>query len=146
MRTHTPILYKMLPTQFQLTTPQHRNIRSITQDVKPFLNKIIFQYRNPLPVETEAHSIHTIPLIRGYLDSCLYYIRYKTLDFDILQNRFPITFNPLQNLILEHIIKQSTHKLIEYNENMKHPLYRPSHLESLRKKAIISKYRTLKQK
>ena len=59
----------MLPTPFQLTAPQHRNICSITQDSEPFLNNIFFKYTNPLPIETEAHSIHTIPLIREHLDS-----------------------------------------------------------------------------
>ena len=59
----------MLPTPFQLTTPQHRNIRSVTQDVKSFLKNNIFQYTNPLPFETEAHSIQTTPLIREHLDS-----------------------------------------------------------------------------
>ena len=61
----------MLPAPFQLTVPQYRNIRSITQDVKPFLNNIVFQYTNPLPFETGEHSIHTIPLIREHLDSSL---------------------------------------------------------------------------
>ena len=59
----------MLPIPFQLTTPQQRNIGSNTQDVKPFLNNLIFQYTNSLPFETETHSIHTIPLIRELLDS-----------------------------------------------------------------------------
>ena len=65
----------MLPTPFQLTTPQHsQHIRSITQDVKLFLNNVIFQYTNPLPFETEAHFVHTVPLIREHLDSYSYFM------------------------------------------------------------------------
>ena len=93
----------MLPTPFQLTTPQHsqrRKINSITQDVKLFLNNIIFQwhYTNPLPFETEAHSIHTIPLIREHLDSHLYFIRYKTLGIDASKNPFQMIFYLVQNI------------------------------------------------
>ena len=70
----------MLPTPFQYSTAPTRNVRSITQDINHFLQNIIFQYTNPLPFETEPHSIHTIPLLRGHLDSYLYYIRYKTYE------------------------------------------------------------------
>ena len=68
----------MLPTPLHVSTPQHRNIPSFTQVVKPFLNNNIFQYTNPLPFEKED-STHTIPLLREHLDSYLYYIRYETL-------------------------------------------------------------------
>ena len=69
----------MLPTPF-LLSPQHRSARSVTQDIIPFFNNPNFQYTNPLPFETEAHSIHTIPLLREHLESYLYYFRYKTLE------------------------------------------------------------------
>ena len=84
IQKRTLIVYTLLPNPFQLTTPQHRNRRSITQDVKPLLNNIIFQYTNPLPFETEAHSLRTIPLIREPLDSYLFYIRYKILVIGVL--------------------------------------------------------------
>ena len=87
----------MLPTPFQLTSPQHMIIRSLTQNIKPFLNNIIFQYTKPLPFESEAHSLHTIPLVREHLDSYFYYIRYKTLDINTSQNPFQINFNPVEN-------------------------------------------------
>ena len=64
----------MLPTPFQCSTATTRDIRSITQDINPFIQNLIFQYTNALPFETESHSIHTIPLIREHLDSYLYYI------------------------------------------------------------------------
>ena len=64
----------MLPTPFQLTIPQHRIIRSFTQVVKPFLNNIIFQYTNPLPVDKEAHSKQTFPLIREHVDIGYWYV------------------------------------------------------------------------
>ena len=53
----------MLPTPFTLNTEKRQN-RSLIQDVTPFLNNIIFQYTNPLPFETEPHTVHTIPLAR----------------------------------------------------------------------------------
>ena len=61
----------MIPTPFLLSS-QHRSVRSFTQDVILFLHNIIFQYPNPLPFETEAHSIHTIPLLREHLESYFY--------------------------------------------------------------------------
>ena len=67
----------MLPNPFQRITPQHRNIRSITQGFKPFLNNLIFQYTNAHPFEPEVHSICTITLKRDYLVSYLYNKRYK---------------------------------------------------------------------
>ena len=57
----------MLPTPFILLS-QHTKIRSFAQDVTLFLNNIIFQYTNPLPFETEAHSIHAIPYLREHLE------------------------------------------------------------------------------
>ena len=52
----------MLPTPFLLSPDNHQR-RSSTQDVIPFLNNIMYQYTNPLPFETESHTMHTIPLI-----------------------------------------------------------------------------------
>ena len=63
----------MLPP-FALSTEKRQN-RSLTHNVTPFLNIIIFQYTNPLPFETEPHTIQTIPLIREHCDFSLYYIR-----------------------------------------------------------------------
>ena len=38
----------MHPTPFQCSTPPTRNVRSITQDIKPFLKrKLTHQYTNP---------------------------------------------------------------------------------------------------
>ena len=65
----------MLPTPFQCSTAPTRNVRSITQDINLFLQNLIFQHTNPLPFETEPHSIHTVPLLREQRDSYLYYIR-----------------------------------------------------------------------
>ena len=71
----------MVPTPFRGPTSQTRNIRSLSHDIKPFLTNLIFQYKNPLPFETEARSILTIPLLREHLDSQLFYIRYKTCSY-----------------------------------------------------------------
>ena len=140
----------MLPTPF-LSSLQHRSVRSFTQHVTLFLNNIIFQYTNPLPFETEAHSIHTIPLLREHLDSYLYYFRYKTLEITPSQKPFLLIFNPIQGvnpgtffrtihpqnltLSVQDVFISYIDKLIEHNENLDSPLYRPSHLESLKGKA-----------
>ena len=49
----------MLPPPFLVSTDQ-RQKQSLTQDVKPILNNIIFQYTNPLSFETGPHNKHTI--------------------------------------------------------------------------------------
>ena len=69
----------MLPTPFLLSS-EKRQKRSLTQVVIPFPNNIIFQYNNPLSFETEAHTIHTISLIREHCNPYLYYFRYKTIE------------------------------------------------------------------
>ena len=60
----------MIPSPFVLSTETRQN-RSFTQDVTPFLNNLMFQYTNPLPFETEPHTIHTIPVAREHCDSYL---------------------------------------------------------------------------
>ena len=76
-----------------------------------FLHNLIFQYTNPLPFETEPHSIHTIPLLRAHLDSYLYYIRYRTYEITPSQTQFQVIFNLLKMLPQEHIIEQYIHKI-----------------------------------
>ena len=140
----------MLPNPFILSS-QQRSIRSTTHNVIPFLNNLIFQYTNPLSFETEVHSIHTIPLLREHLDAYLYYFRYKTSDITPSQQPFQVIFNPVQGinnrtfdrtihprnltLSIQDVFTSSIDKLIEHNENSETPLYRPSHLESLKEKA-----------
>ena len=69
----------MLPPQLLPSRDQRQN-RSSTQDIKPFLQKLTFQYTNPFSFETERQNIHTIPSVREHCDSYLSYIRYKTLE------------------------------------------------------------------
>ena len=137
----------MLPTPFTLNTEKRQN-RSLIQDVTPFLNNIIFQYTNPLPFETEPHTVHTIPLARKPCDSYLYYIRYKTLEITSSQTPFQIIFNSVkginpgtfyrtihpQNITLsiQDVFHTYMQKPTEFNENQDTPLYRPSHLEELK--------------
>ena len=139
----------MLPTPFILNT-EHRQIRSFTQDVTPFLHNIIFQYTYPLSFETEPHHIHFIPLIREHADSYLYYFRYKTLEITPSPLPFQIIFNPVhginaatyyrtiqpQNITLsiQDVFITYMNNLIEHNENQETPLYLPSHLEILKEK------------
>ena len=87
----------MLPIPFTLNTEKRQN-RSLIQDVTPFLNNIIFQYTNPLPFETEPHTVHTIPLAREQCDSYLCYIRYKTLEITSSQTPFQVIFNPVKGI------------------------------------------------
>ena len=63
-----------------------------------FLQNRIFHYTNPLPFETEPHSIHTIHLFREHLDSYLYYIKYKTNELFLSQTQFQVIFNPVENV------------------------------------------------
>ena len=140
----------MLPIPFTIS-PQYRSSRSLTQDVTPFLNNLIFQYTNPLPFETEPHSIFTIPLLREHLDSYLYHFHYKTIEITPSQQPFQIIFNPVkdintgtfyrtihpQNLTLpiQDVFSTYIDKLIEHNENLETPTYRPSLLQTLKDKA-----------
>ena len=138
----------MLPSPFLLSSEQ-RQKRSLTQDVIPFLHNLIFQYTNPLSLETEPHSKHTIPLIREHYDSYLYYFRYKTLENTHSQTPFQIIFNPINNIntgtyyrtihpqniiisIQDVFMDKHMDKHIEHNENLDTPLYLPSHLENLK--------------
>ena len=140
----------MLPTPFTLSTDKRQN-RSLTQDVTPFLNNLIFQYTNPLPSEKEPHTIHTIPLVREHCDSYLCYIRYKTLEKTPSQSPFQIIFNPVkgintgtcyrtihpQNITLsiQDVFITYMQKLIEFNKNQDTPFDLPPHLEDLRHKS-----------
>ena len=132
----------MLPPPFVLSTDKRQN-RSLIQDVTPFSNNIIFQYTNPLPFETEPHTIHTIPLAREHCDAYLCYIRYKTFEITPSQNPFQVDFNPVkemntgtyyrtihpQNITLsiQDVLITYMQKLTEFNENQDTPLYLPSH-------------------
>ena len=140
----------MLPLPFVLSTKKIQN-RSLTQDVTPFLNNIIFQYTNPLPFQTETLTIHTILLEREHCDSYLYYIRYKTLEVTPSQNPFQIIFNPVKGistgtycrrvhpqnvtLSIQDVFINYIQNLIEIIENQDTPLYLPSRLEDLKHKS-----------
>ena len=143
-------IQKYLPTPFPLS-PQHRSARSLTQDVMPIINNLIFQYTNPLQFETEAHSMRTIPLLREHFNSYFYHFRYKTLKITPPQQLFRIIFNPIQRvnpetyfrtfyprnmtLSIQDVFISYIDTLIEHNENLDATLYLPSHLESLKEKA-----------
>ena len=139
----------MLPPPFSLSTEQ-RQKRSLTQDVIPFLNNIIFQYTNPFSLETEPHNIHTIPLVRDHCDSYPYYICYKTVEVLHSQDPFQNFLNPLhvintktyyrtiypQNITLsiQDVFITYMDKLMEHNEILETPVYFPSHLKCLKSK------------
>ena len=139
----------MLPNPF-ITSTQHRSACSTTVDITPFLHNLICQYTNPLSFENEAHSIHTIPLLREHLDAYLYYFRYKTLEITPSQQPFLVIFNPIQGinngtfyrtihprnltLSVQDIFTSYINQLIEHNEHLDTPLFRPSLLESLKEK------------
>ena len=87
----------MLPHPYTVAS-EFRSVRSLTQDVIPFLNNLIFQYTTPLPFETEPHSISTIPLLREQLDSYLYYFRYKTIEITPSPQPFQNIFDPVKDI------------------------------------------------
>ena len=132
-----------------LSTDQ-RQKRSLTQDVKLFLNNTMFQYTNPLSFETEPHIIHTIPLAREHCDFSLYYFRCKTLETLRSQNPFETIFNPVQGIntgtyyrtslpqniasSIQDVFITYMDKLKQHNENIDTPEYLPSHLESPKEK------------
>ena len=140
----------MLPTPFQFSTPPTRNIRSITHDINFFLQSLIFQYTNPLPFEFEPHPKHTIHLLREYIDSYRYYIRYKTCEITPSQTQFQVIFNPVENVntgicyrticpqniqtTIQEVFNNYMNKLFEFKENLETPLYRPSLLGNLQQK------------
>ena len=142
----------MLPAPILLSIDQ-RQKRSLTQDVIPILNNIIFQYTNSLPFETEPHIIHTIPLAREHFDSYLYYIRYKTQEIILSQTPFQNILNPVPiintkiyhrtihpisresiTLSIQDVFITYMDKLIEHIENLHTPLYLPSLQESRKEK------------
>ena len=139
----------MIPTPFSLSLEQ-RQTRSLTQDVIPFLNNIIFQYTNPLSFETEPHVIHAIPLAREHCDSYLYYIRYKTLETTPSKNLFLNIFNPVQGintgtyyrtvhpqnttLSIQDVFITFMDNFIEHNEHQGSPFYLPSQFRKSQRK------------
>ena len=139
----------MLPPPFLISTAQLQKC-SLTQDVIPFLNNILFQYTNPLSLETEPHNMHTFLLVREHCDSYLYYFQYTTIEPLSSQNTFQIIFNPVQGiktgtyyrtihpqniaLSIQDVFITYMDKLIEHNENLDTPAYHPYNLESLKEK------------
>ena len=116
-----------------------RQNRSLTQGVIPFLNNIIFQYTNPLPFETEPHTIHTIPLAREHCDSYRFYIRYETHEKTPSQSPFQIFFNPVNGIntgTYYRTIHPQNITLSIQDVFIKYILlYLPSHLEDLKHKS-----------
>ena len=139
----------MLPTPFRILSDK-RQIRSLTKEVIPFLNKIIFQYTNPLSFKLEDHTIDNIRFARELCDSYIYYFRCKTLEITQSQTPFQIIFIPVlginigiycrtihpQNitLSLQDVFVTNMNNLFEHNENLDPPPYLPSHLECLKEK------------
>ena len=66
-RTMLPTLSCYRKLRFLLSSEKCQ-IRSLSQDVIPFQNNIIYQNTIPISLETEAHTIHTILLIREHCD------------------------------------------------------------------------------
>ena len=105
-----------------------------------------------MPFETEHHSIQTIPLLREHLDSYLYYIQYKTYEITPSQTQFQIIFNSVENvntgrypstiypqkiqLTIQEIFNNYMNKLIEFNETLDTPIYRPSILADFQQKHL----------
>ena len=87
-------------------TPVIKNAKVVKLELNPFLQNIISHYTQPLPFENEPHTIETIPLIRDYLDTYLFYIRYKVLTITTEYPAFQVSF-PQQRPISSHIYRRT---------------------------------------
>ena len=92
-------------------------------------------------------------MLREHLDAYLSYFRYKTLEITQSQQPFQVIFNPIpginngtfyrtihpRNLTLpiQNIFTSYINQLIEHNENLDTPIYRPSLLEELKEKVDL---------
>ena len=64
----------------------------------PFLEKIIYNYTNPLEFEQESNTVTSFPLVREHLDSYLFYIHHKKYIVSPDIPSFQIIFNPVPNI------------------------------------------------
>ena len=64
----------LIPLPFVCDNTSHRITRELSQTPPEFLNNLIYKSTAPLSWKTYPEDIYTIPLIREYHDSYLYYI------------------------------------------------------------------------
>ena len=69
-----------------------KNAKVIKTEMKPFLHNIVYNYTQPLAFENEPFSLETIPLIRDYLDTYLFYIGHRSTTVSTEFPSFQITF------------------------------------------------------
>ena len=97
----------------------------------------MYNYTQPLSFENEPYSLETIPLIRDHLDTCLFYIRYRSTTASTEYPSFQITFpqqetssiqtyrRTINPIILQIPIKEVFYALLnrikEYNLALENP-------------------------
>ena len=81
---------KPSPSPFEI--PNIKNEKVVKTEIKPFLSNIVYNYTKPLSFENEPYSFETIPLIREYLNTYLFYIRNRSTTISTEYPAFQITF------------------------------------------------------
>ena len=102
-------------------TPINKNAKVVKLELNLFLQNIISHYTQPLQFENEPHTIEAIPLIREYLDTYLFYIRYKVLTITAEYPAFQISF-PQQRFNSSHIYRKTINPI-----NLKVPIKQVFH-------------------
>ena len=85
----------------------------VNLEIKPFLHNFVNNYTRPLPFEDELNTIGTMPLIRDYLETHLFYIRHRTLTISVLYPFFQVTF-PYQEVPQLRVYKKKQTTLLTY--------------------------------
>ena len=121
--------------------PHFKNAKVVNREITPFLQNIIYNYTQPLPVENEPFTIETIPVIREHLDTYLLYIRYRnttiTTEYPSFQISFPQqgssshqiyrrTINPINLLTpITEVFQTFLNRVKEHNVANENPKYSP---------------------
>ena len=150
----------IVPTPFRGPTSQTRDIRSLSHDIKLVLNNLIFRFKNPLPFEIEARSIHTIPLLREHLDSYLSITSDTKYVATPVEKAIQIIFNPVTDintgicyrtntpqkkslrLSIQYVSLNYIEKLLDHNENLVTLIYRLLYQKVLNKNLTNLKFKT----
>ena len=95
---------KPSPSPFEINNI--KNARVVKTEIKPFLNKIVYNYTEPLSFENEPHSLEIVPLIREHLDT---YLSISDIDLQLFLQNIQLFKSPSLNKKLlqpKHIEEQ----------------------------------------
>ena len=134
------ISLKPSPPPFEI--PNIKNAKVVKTEIKPFLNNIVYNYTKPLSFENEPYSLQTIPPIRDYLDTYLFYIRHRSTTISTEYPAFQITFlqqeisptqtyrrtiNPINLQIhIKDVFYAFLNQVREFNLSLDTPKYSPN--------------------